>query len=66
MARIRGGSRRGSSWWGELRREVAIHGAELGGAGWPGAAGFGGGTAGVAWHGVGDRADSQGPLDRER
>jgi hypothetical protein len=39
---------------------------ELGGAGWSGALGFGSGTAGVGRHGVGDRADSQGPLDRER
>jgi hypothetical protein len=31
---------------------------ELGGAWWPGAAGFGGGAAGVSRHGVGDGADS--------
>jgi hypothetical protein len=36
------------------------------GAGWPGATGFSGGAAGVGRHGVGDRADSWGPLDRER
>jgi hypothetical protein len=39
---------------------------ELGGAGWPGAVVLSGGAAGVSWRGVGHRADSQGPLDRER
>jgi hypothetical protein len=39
---------------------------ELGSAGWLGAVGFGGGAAGVGRCGVGDGADSRGPLDRER
>jgi hypothetical protein len=34
--------------------------------GWPGAAGFSGGAAGVGRRGVGDGADSRGPLDRVR
>jgi hypothetical protein len=40
--RLRGGLRRRSGWWGELRRETANRGTELGGTGWPGAAGFSG------------------------
>jgi hypothetical protein len=64
--RLRGGLRKGFGWLGELRSEAAIRGAELGDAGWPGRMGFGGGVAGVGQRGVGDGADSQGPLDRER
>jgi hypothetical protein len=33
--------------------------------GWPGAAGFGAGVAGVGRRRVGDGANSRGPLDRE-
>jgi hypothetical protein len=63
---VKGRVKEGVLMVGELRHEAAIREAELGGAGWPIVVGFDGGVARVGRCCVRDKADSRGPLDRER
>jgi hypothetical protein len=64
--RVKEGVKEGYLIAGRVKARGSHSRRELGGGGWSSALGFGSGTAGVGQHGVGDGADSRGPLDRER
>jgi hypothetical protein len=51
----------GDSWRGRLNARPASRGTRLGRWGWPEAAGNGGGTTTLKWHGGRRRADMSGP-----
>jgi hypothetical protein len=55
---VKGRVKEGVLMVGRVKARGSHSRRELGGAWWPGAAGFGGGAAGVSRHGVGDGADS--------